>query len=233
MKPAVARWLSAAVVGIVLSCGVRAEWTMTETRDSMTDAVTQSPCITNAEGYGFCLLKRGDSELWALVSVPAAARRAALLTKFLQYRTDKRGAHLVLRPDKGAGYVAFRVASTPINLPVEVAEILAAKEIRVRLTSSIGETVEPVFQTTPAPTLVGRWLGVNATEDEIARRLRQADTEAATREADRDFERSASGRCSANAVREDFSTCMERFRSCLENAPADRATCLPPDPSAV
>lgn len=209
-RRALKQWSSAvkvlAAVGVAMVAAIApkamaqqgAEWVVSEVQDAMTDAVVRTASTRNSAGDGLVLVRRQDGSLWLSFHQSADSSLTISSRRTLIYRVDKNAArdaasftHVVW----GSRVAAVQIKDGAARAPglEAVNELLAGHRLLVRYRNVAGELIDTEFALTGLSEAAAQFL-------DIAEIKAGAEMQARRRE--------IRIGCMANAVKEDYSSCM-------------------------
>lgn len=219
------RYLALLVVMLTTQTANSAEWQLRTEVDSMTDRERKVASIRNDTGHSLSVYRMPDGSIWANFGLPKSNAEVLSSTQWPIYRVDKRTPRDLdaeRRLQRLVRGITSRVTLEPkwINFMVwngkvdagrseELIELSDGTAVTFRyflFTGGYSETTFPLQGAAPAI----------AEAIDILAHLKSGDLQRI--EAMSSAIKAAQKTCEANAVREDFSVCNERVKSCASKA---------------
>ena len=173
---------------------------MQESKDAMTDAITRSVLTRASTGESLTLMARADSSIWLAFHLGRPDGPSLSARRSFAYRVDQqraRDANSFSDVLWEGRYVAMLVweKSRPLGVAA-LGELLEGTQLLARYRLSTGEHIDTTFSLAGLAEAATALMDVEAIRSAAGQQNRRA---------------AAMTTCMANAVNEDYATCMRRL----------------------
>jgi hypothetical protein len=222
--------MRALLISLVLASApafAQGTWRLTAETDAMTDRVKRSATTVNEQGLELSVYRGPKDAAWVLFSLGKSSFDTLSPTRAPIFRVDKLQPHDLdsdrRMSERGLGLDLYRWEPRWINFSiwhgreaegrsVELKELMSGQSVVFRYYLGTGGYKETSFALVGAAPVIAEALGISEQLKSGSLQRTESMEEAL---------RNAGKGCEQNAVREDFSVCFARAKSCATKADGD------------